>query len=204
MNTHKLLFVLTLLFFAASCGEKQFEYKYQDRPQISKCTEPNKPLLFEAMYSFREDVAAKYNDKRFDKGSLAYYQNGYANFVFRASEGTVNVENVASPHTLEIAKRLKEETALWDFDNEKSNLNYKSDYVYCLIRNIKSPVIKNMIQQLNAVGSLSPEIMADLYRKNIGLMAEDQYLEMFIALDVFYQRLMESDAVSQNAETDPS
>ncbi|MGB0788953.1 MAG: hypothetical protein ACPG7E_00645 [Marinirhabdus sp.] len=185
-----LLLLLALTLPAACKKESPGTFKYQEQPKELKCQRPDMPLLYEAMHSFREDLAAHFDFKELGTGTDLYYQNGYNQYIYRGSEGTFNLNQFTSPHTLTLVEKLKKADNLWVYDGEKYTLDYKADFVHCLIRNIQNKTIRNMLQTLNAHNSLAPKLMAELHRKNVNSIHQDQHYLMFIALDTYYQQLV--------------
>jgi len=181
-----------LAFTTYSCNET-IEYKYLDKGQPVDCSEINSKLMHEALYSFEVDIAKKYNFKNYSPTENLYIKNGYANFIYRGAKGVADFKEIASPHTLKIFKELLKEKDLWLTDSDNSNLNYKHPFVICLLSNIKNSDIKATLLNLNEANSLDPALIADLLRKNIRDADTDKYFAMYIALDMYYQNLINVD-----------
>jgi len=184
-----------------SCKTKpSIEYKYQDKPQIIDCPGLDKDLLHEALYSFEEDIANHYNFKNYHPGTFLFYQHGHMSFIYFGCVGEADFKKIVSPHTIEIFKELQKETSLWDLENSGSKLNYKHEFVTCLLSNFENQGIKSSIEALIETNTMSPKIMAHPLRRNISEANTNKYFAMYVALDAFYQQLFDVDLL-QDLET---
>ena len=185
------ILILMILMLVSSCKE-HIQYKYQDQVRVVTCTGADSDLMHEAYYSFLDDIYEYTKKNELNPDFITTYYS-LAQYIFRGAMGELNYLNIASPHTVELAKKLKKEQDLWNMDSNNSNLNYHNEYVNCLIENIKNEEIKLKITALRDTNSLSPMILAEIYRINIIDIQTDKYFEMFLSLDTFYQFLMEVD-----------
>ncbi|MEZ4779052.1 MAG: hypothetical protein R2786_06675 [Flavobacteriaceae bacterium] len=193
MKVFKFL-VVTLLAAACFSCEKPLEYKYQDKPQLVECPGADKALMHEALYSFQEDIGAYYNKNReYKKGTPNYYIEGYMNFVYFGFSGEAKFDEIVSPHSLQLLKKLKQIDGLWNIGNTKSNLNYHSDYVNCLFENISDQDIKARLLSLRKVNYLAPDKIAEPMRVDVQKIVGDSYLAMYMMLDAYYQYLINYD-----------
>lgn len=182
------LFIGIILFIGC---EKPLDYKFQDKPQKVECPGIDKSLMHEALYSFQEDLGAQYNDYTdYKKGGTQYYMEGYAQFVFFGFSGTAPYQKMVSPHSLDILKELQNERDLWTSKNGKIALNYSSDYVSCLLTSIANEELREKLNSLKEVDYLTPQIIAETMRINVIEVVQDPYLAMYMALDAYYQPLM--------------
>ena len=189
MKNTLLLIIITFLFTGCS---KPFSYKYQDERQEIVCSDMNVKLLNEALYSFKEDISRQYLKEISDKDYLNF-SFSYAQYIYRGAEGTAPYNEIVSSYTLKVFDELKKHSNLFIKREGKSNLNYQSDFVKCLVNGIKDVDMKNKIKNLIEVDYLSPEVMAEIYRvTNADAETDANYL-MFIALDTFYQRFFDID-----------
>ena len=192
MNNMKKLFV-TLIIIASyySCGGDLLEYKYQDKELTIDCKEIDIPILKEALYSFEDDIASFYNNENYSPGTSIYYQFGYANFIYTGSTGEADFKNIVSPHSLSVLSELRKEPELFIEKKGASNLNYQHEFVQCLINQIKNTEIQDKIKTLLSVDFLTPKNMAEFYRVNIEDAKTDRHFALFIALDTYYQYLID-------------
>ena len=78
--------------------------------------------------------------------------------------------------------------------NPHSKLNYKHEFVECLLANIQNKDIASTISSLREINTMSPRIMAEPFRKNVGdAYEDDKYFAMYLALDTYYQHLIDVD-----------
>ena len=190
--------VLLLAFIAtiASCS-KPFPYKYINEEQTIDCPNINKEIVHEALYSFKNDISKYYLEEIQEKDYLNFLYS-YNQYIYRGAKGNVNFKEIASTHTLQIVEELKKEKNLFIKVKGKSNLNYQNEFVTCLINNIKNEEIRNKIINLIGVDYLSPEVMAENYRKTTSDTEEDSNYLLFVALETYYQRLLDLDIPEYN------
>jgi hypothetical protein len=179
------------LFIASACNES-FEYKYDDKPMQVSCPGANEKLLNEALYSFFDDVTAYYRTQSNDpsEGGMSTYE-AYANYAYGGALGDVDYKSIVSEHSKNVMNELKKETQLWDKKPAMSNLNYNSEFVNCLITNIKDKDIVATIQALRTANSMTPRLMADRFRLSVKAAMDDPNYAMYIALDTYYQYLFD-------------
>lgn len=190
MRKNNFILLLSAVFVMMGC-EKPMEYKFQDKPQKVDCPGLDKSLMHEALYSFQEDIGAHYNlYTDYKKGSSTYYMEGYAQYVYFGFSGSAPYGEIVSSHSLYILDRLRDEPDLWTSKQGMVNLNYNSDYVSCLFSSILDEELRNKMLSLKDVGYLTPQIIAETMRVNVIQVVQDPYLAMYMALDSFYQPLM--------------
>ncbi len=159
--------------------------------QVS-CAGANDKLLNEALYSFFDDITVYYRTKSNDpsQSGMSTYE-AYANYVYNGALGQADYESIVSNHTKNVMNELRKETQLWDRKPAMSNLNYNSEFVNCLISNIKDKDMALSIQALNSANSMTPKLMADRFRLSIKAALVDPNYGMYIALDTYYQYLFD-------------
>lgn len=197
MKTRILLLIAVIAMY--SCGEP-IAYKYQNKEMDIACAGIDPSLLKEALYSFENDISAYYNNEQYSPGSAVYFEFGYANFIYPGATGTADYAKIASSHTIAIMHILKKEESLWNKNAKDSKLNYKHPFVKCLIENIDNKEIKEKIETLQSVNYFTPTIMSEFYRVHVGDALTDKHFALFIALETYYQNLLEIDfsAMSKN------
>jgi len=183
-----LLFIIPLL---NSCKEP-LQYKYLEEVRVVQCEGADIDLMHEAYYSFREDIYEFYKKIETNPEFTTVFYS-LAQYIYKGAMGELDYLVYASPHTLNLVEELKKNEDLWNMDSKKSNLNYNNEFVNCLIENIKNEEIKVTINALRESNSLSPMILAEIYRVNIKDTQTDKHFEMFLAFDAYFQYLMEVD-----------
>jgi len=184
----KKLFILLISILALTSCKEPIEYKYQDRELGIECTGLDSKLVKEAYYSFRNDLA-EYTRKNMAKIDNLNYPFSLALYVFKGAEGTADYKNIVSPHTIKILNELKKETQLWDLQSDKSNLNYHSELINCLIEGIQNDEVKQAILSFREVNSQNPKSFAELYRTSIVGTNKDMHFATFLAFEIYYQYL---------------
>jgi len=179
------------LLITSACNEP-FEYKYNDKPMQVSCSGANEKLLNEALYSFFDDITVYYRSKSNDpsESGMSTYE-AYANYVYAGALGDADYKSIVSEHTKNVMKELRKETQLWDKKPAMSNLNYKSEFLNCLINNIKDKDMVATIQALTSANSMTPKLMADRFRLSTKAALVDSNYGMYIALDTYYQYLFD-------------
>ncbi len=185
-----ILVLLAILVLFPQC-EKPLEYKFTSRPFQLNCTTTNKDLLKEALYSFQDDISKYYNDPDIILGTKSAYMYSYRQFIFRGFDGVAPFAEIASPHTLEVLEKLKKVDGLWDRNREGTNLNYTGELMSCIFENIKDEELKTRFSSLLKVDYLTPKIMAEPMRQQVGKVFNDEHLATYIALDAYYQYLLD-------------
>ena len=191
-----ILFQLIFIATLSSCSEP-FPYKYQNEEQIIECSQIDSKLIHEALYSFKNDISKYYLKEIQDKDYLNF-THSYNQYIYTGAMGDVNFKEITSPHTLLVVNELKKDKDLFIKVNGENTLNYQSEFVKCLINNIKHEEIKNKIINLIDVDYLSPEIMAENYRRtSMDTHIDPNYL-MFVVLDTYYLRLLDIEIPENN------
>ena len=192
----KVFVLLVLVIFIAGCGES-ITYKYQNNELNMAYQGEDTNLLKEALYSFENDIAVYYENEEYSLGPSVNVEYGYASFIYPSASGTADFKKIASPHTTKIVELLKKEESLWNKNGKDSKLNYNHELVKCLINNIQNAEIKERIETLLDANYFSPTIMTEFYRVNIGDALTDKNFALFIALETYYQNLLEIDFSSE-------
>ncbi|WP_034059630.1 hypothetical protein [Lacinutrix jangbogonensis] len=180
----KLLALVILVTFSSCDNSKKIEYKYAESPKLLACDYPNGDLLKEAVYSFENDITNAYDEK---------YKNvtkGYSSFINYRVRGNVNIKDIASEHSLKIAKALKEDTSLWVTTNGKTSLNNSHPLIDCIANNIKDKDIKATYNALLATNSLKPKLILPLLSSSAKVMQADGNLKSYVAFELFYSQLL--------------
>jgi len=192
----KLFFLFVLIGITYSCS-KPFTYKYQNEPQTIDCPSIDTKLIHEALYSFKNDIS-KYYLREFQEKDYLNFPSSYNQYIYRGAKGDLKFKEIASTHTLKIVGELKKEKNLFVKIKGKSNLNYQNGFVKCLINNIENEEMRNKIINLIDVDYLSPEVMAENYRKTTRVAEIDSNYLMFIALDTYFLRLIDLEIPETN------
>ncbi|MDC8003500.1 hypothetical protein POV27_05520 [Aureisphaera galaxeae] len=184
------LVLLAALFLFPQC-EEPLEYKYKERPLNISCASVDNDLLREALYSFQDDMAKKYNDPDIILGTKSSYIHSYRQYIYRGMNGQAPYKEMASPYTLEILEKLKNVEGLWDMEREGSHLDYTGEFMSCIFENIKDEELRTRINSLVEVNYLTPKNVAEIMRQNVNKAFNDEYLAIYIALDGYYQYLLD-------------
>ena len=191
------LFAISLLIASTSCKkEVSVDYKYADSPKVLACDFEKTQLYNEAVYSFENDIAAFY-DKQNKSVTRAYSQ-----FTSNALNGRLKVEDIASEHSLEIAKALKTDASLWSVTGTNTTLNYSHPVVDCIVNNIKDAGLKTTFNALLSTNSMRPNLILTPLRNSPGRLQADGSLKTFLALEFYYSKLLNVD-VSQLKKPEP-
>ena len=186
--------LLGLLIGLTACNSGP-EYRYQDLPQVVDCNEMPQDFMHELMYSFREDIGIYYNQySDYIEGTTGYYFEAFGNYVYFGFDGTARFDDIASEHSRELLKELRTNKDFWVVKNDQQRLNYAHPYLMCLIDGVKNDNLRVSLQNLRKANSLSPELIAETMRINFQEILGDPNLAMYLALDGFYQPLINRSA----------
>lgn len=181
-------FAITLLISLVSCKkEAALEYKYAGSPKVLACDFPKEQLYNEAVYSFEKDIANLY-DKKGQSVSKAY-----SLFVANALNGRLKIEDLASEHSFNIAKALKEDTTIWNTNGKDVTLNYSAPFMDCIANNIKISGFKTTFNSLLATNSMRPLLILTPLRTSARQLQGDGSLKTFVAFEYYYAKLMNMD-----------
>jgi hypothetical protein len=193
-----ILLLIVSIFF--NCKEEKKEitfsdYQYADKQQVLACDNFNSKLLNEALYTFENDLL-NYNNN--DNQNLT---QAYSQFVRLAIYGNVKYADMVSPHNLTVFEALKKEVALWSINDSKSNLNYNNLVVHCIGNNIQDTGLKTTFNALLSTNSMSPKLFGAPLVSNFRAAAKDRYLAAYIALDLYFAKLIDIDFTNVAIET---
>lgn len=183
-----LLIAIALLF--TSC-EQSFQYKYQDKPQLVNCPGANAQLMNEALYSFYDDITQYYRAKNKPSSEGMSTLEAYANFIYFGAMGEADYGGIISDHSRLIIAQLKKEKQLWNMGGAYSNLDHSSEFVSCLFSKMTNKELKTTISSLQKINSVSPKLLAERFRINTSDAIDDPNFGMYIALDTYYQYLID-------------
>ncbi len=191
-NLITLLIVFT--FFACKNNNTLSSFKYANKPDVLTCKGANYKLYKEALYSFEDDIF-KFYGKGNPNASLL---QAYSQFIRSSLYSQLKLEDIISEHTLAVFKALKEEEDLWDANNPKSYLNYKSKIISCVSQNIQDNGLKITLNSLISTNFMSPQLFGPPLMAKFNNTLSDKYLATYVALDLFYAKLFDVDLSKVN------
>ena len=195
---NKIVLILVTIATLSSCSDSDpFSYKYQNEQQVINCSNSDSKIMNEALYAFREDISRHFL-KEIQKKEYLNFLFSYQQYIYRGAKGNLFYKEIVSDHTLKVYNELLKQDDLFIKSKGKSNLNYKNEFVQCLINNIQNTEMKNKIIDLINVDYLSPDVMAENYRITTEDANTDPNFLLFIALDTYYQRLLDLDIPNTN------
>ncbi|TYA84359.1 hypothetical protein [Seonamhaeicola marinus] len=188
-----LALTLTVVLFNCKNETIDMEYKFSNMPEAVTCEVTNKKLYQEALYSFEMDILNFYGKNNRNENALPNLTYAYNLFVRNAIYSRVPYESVVSQHSLEVFKALKNDNTLWDAENTKSHLNYDSDVISCIAKNIKNENLNTSFNALLSIDDLSPKLFGAPLASNSKNALSDKHLATYIALDLYYSKLFDVD-----------
>ncbi|AUS04557.1 hypothetical protein [Pseudotamlana carrageenivorans] len=189
-NTLKLIFFTFLISVTYGCKQEDSfkNYKYDKQPDIISCKNINTKLLKEAVYSFEDDIL-KYTKLGNPNNDLAQaYNQTIRSAVYRR----LRVQDIASPHSLEVLEALKKQPNLWAKSNEKTHLNYQNATTKCIANNLKDRNLKTTFNALLNTNSLTSKLFGTPLMTKYRNALNDKHLATYIALDLFYAKLIDT------------
>ena len=193
MNSLKQFTLLCLTVFLTYGCNDSLKYKYDAEPILVSCQGADSQLLNEALYSFFDDIEIYYGTTSNGKVNKMDVSEAYANFIFKGANGEADYGKIVSPHSLKVLEKLKKEKELWLDNSKGSRLDYNAQFVSCLISNIEDKNIKITIKALKDTGNLNPKIISERLRlAGLNALSQPNFI-MYIALDTYYQYLLDLD-----------
>lgn len=180
----KKIVFLILTASIISCNQKaEFDFKFADQEQVITCSEQNNALLNEALYSFENDILTKYDSINRLKSKA------YGAYIYRGMDGSAKYEEIMSSNTQAIVDALIAENILI-VDKFPSHLNYEHPAVLCIVNRIKDENLRTTLNGLIDTRSMNPKLFNSRLR-NFGRNADkDRYQALYIALDGYYQQIL--------------
>lgn len=189
MNSKITLFTILLVVTFFGCkNENTFtDFKYTDKPDVLVCDGANYKLYQEALYSFEDDIL-----KFYGKGNPnATLLQAYSQFIRNSIYNRLKFEDIISKHTQKIFEALKNEADLWDANNTKSHLNYRSKIVECISKNIQDQALKTTFNSLVSTNFMDPKLFGSPLMTKYKNTLNDKYLATYVALDLYYAKLFD-------------
>ncbi|TYB70520.1 hypothetical protein ES676_13395 [Bizionia saleffrena] len=190
--------VLLILFSLSGCQkEERIVYKYTEQPDLIICDVKNEDLYNEAIHSFENDIFAFYD--AIDQSPL----KGYTQFTALALNGRLKVEDIASEHSLKLAKALKNDNQLWQTTAGIRTLNYSSLLMDCLVNKIKNDDLKTTFNALLSTNSMRRNTILTPIRNNARQLLTDKSLKAFVAFEYYYAVLMDKKSAQLTIKVAP-
>lgn len=182
--------ILMLILTLTACHQGP-EYRYEDQPRVVDCPGMSEDFMHELLYSFREDIGAFYNQYTdYIQGSKSYYYEAYGQYIYFGFSGTARFDDIASEHSRALLQELRKDKDFWIIKDGQERLNYNHPYLKCLIDGVADDDLRVSLQNLRQANSLTPELIAETMRINFQKVLADPNLAMYMALDGYYQPLI--------------
>ena len=182
------IILLTLTISISSCKqEPKLDYKYADQENFFLCSEADMDLLKEATYAFEDFILKNYDYSQNSDIKLAY-----RNFLTNARHDLIPMAERLDPYEISIIKALKNEGHLWTI-SEHPKLNYKAAITSCISNTIQNDQFKNIFAALASSSTLKSTTVAPLILADLDLATKDKSIATYIALDMFYAKLINLD-----------
>ena len=189
-----LIGILILILTVTACHQGP-EYRYQDQPVVVDCPGMSEDFMHELLYSFREDIGTFYNQySDYIEGSKSYYFEAYGQYIYFGFSGTARFDDIASEHSRALLQELRKEKEFWIVKDGQERLNYNHPYLKCLIDGVADDDLRVSLQNLRQAKSLTPELIAETMTINFQKVMADPNLAMYLALDGYYQPLINRSA----------
>lgn len=189
------VFALLITLLTQTACHQGPAYRYQDQPIVVDCPGMSEDFMHELLYSFREDIGAFYNQYTdYIQGSKSYYYEAYGQYIYFGFSGTARFDDIASEHSRALLQELRKDKDFWTIKDGQERLNYNHPYLMCLIDGVADNDLRISLQNLRQANSLTPELIAETMRINFQKVLADPNLAMYMALDGFYQPLINRSA----------
>ncbi|OMP30469.1 hypothetical protein [Mangrovimonas sp. DI 80] len=160
---------------------------YANRNEIKLCNSKDSLLLNEALQSFETDLLDTYGDEK--KNS----NRAYTQFFNAVRTKRIDYTTMASDHTKEVLGALKTQQGLWVTDGTEYHLNYNNPIVECVSTNMTESGFKTTFKALLDTNSMSYRMYGEAIRKQTTVLNKDKYLALFVALDMYYAKMLNID-----------
>ncbi len=184
---------LTVVLFNCKKDGYDLTFKYASNPVPYACENNNNSLYSEALYSFENDILKYYGINKRNKNALPNLNTAYKTFISNIVYNNIPYEKVISAHSIEVFKALKKDGDLWDAQSPNSHLNYSSNIISCIAKNIKNENLKTTFNSLLSVNNLSSKLFGPALRSSKISPLSDKHLASYIALEMYYSKLFDID-----------
>lgn len=191
------LVLITVLFLSGCAKEERIVYKYTEQPDFVICDLKNEDLYNEAIHSFENDIFTYYDT--ISQSPL----KGYTQFTAFALNGRLKVEDIASEHSLKLAKLLKKDNQLWQTTSGITTLNYSSLLMDCIVDNIINDDLKTTFNALLSTNSMRRNTVLTPIRNNARQLLTDRGLKTFVAFEYYYAVLMDIELSQLTSTLEP-
>ncbi|WP_435577612.1 hypothetical protein [Gilvibacter sp.] len=181
--------IALLSLFLIGCQEPM-EYRYADQPQPVTCSGANLKLMHEALYAFEFAISEHYNFRNYSPTTPVYKENGYAQFMYSGINNTAPFVDIMDEHSQTVAKVLSEQDELWVIKDDQYQVNYKGEFVACLVTKIEDQEIREILQSLIAADAIEARLLSPPLRKRAVNTVDDPELAMIVALEAYYKNLL--------------
>ncbi len=183
-----ILLLISILFTSCKKEATLSEYKYSDNNFQVNCESIDVNILKEAVFSFEDDITT-----HFAKKGTKNLSQAYSRTVNLALYGRAKYNEIVSPHTIEIFNILKEEEDLWKVEGASKSLNYNSEFVKCLGKNLTDKDLNTTFNALLTTNSMTSKLFGEPLRRKAYLAVRDKNLATYIAFDMYYSKLFDLD-----------
>ncbi len=157
----------------------KIDYKYASQPELITCKIEDQALIKEALYAFESDIREAYN--KTNKNPERTFQG----FVTRLLNKTFKANEVATKHSLKIAKALQQSK------HYKNNLfEINGVFANCIFDNIKDNNLKTSLNALRKANSLRPNVVLSTFRNYSRNFTIDKNLTALLAFEYYYNQVM--------------
>ena len=180
---------MALLCVTTSCKEEpKLAYKYSDKDPMFLCSEADMDLINEAVYAFEDFILTNY-DFALNKELSSVYKNFFNN----AEMGLTPMAERADDHLIQIINALRNEKDLWNINEGMYSLNLDSNLLTCLANGIQDESFGRIFETLVSSRTLRTTTIAPLMRQQAFLLKEDKAISTYVALDMFYAKILDID-----------
>lgn len=196
---NKSIRIIALLLFTSiiiSCESKpKYEQKFSEEKRIITCNGFDDELLKEITYRFEEFAETNYDFRNQDILDVSI-----GNFLFNSSYGYLPYAERFDEEMLSFIASLKNIEDLWQVKNGETYLNTKHPVVQCLVDQMPQGTFNNAFKALVESNTIRHASMATLIRGEFPKVSEQNAVRAYIALDIFFARVVSLDYEQPKAE----
>lgn len=179
---------LLLLLISSSCKpEPKLDYKFINQENYFKCSEVDIDFFNEATYAFEDFIIKNYDFSQNGDIKLAY-----RNFLINARHDLIPMAERLDDYLISVIKTIKNEKNLW-VASEHPKLSHTAAITTCISNSIQDDKFKNIFAALASSSTLKSSTVAPLIQADLDLAINDKSVATYIALDMFYAKLINLD-----------
>ncbi len=187
--TKKIALIAILISTIFACNNStKLTYKYTEKDDPFKCANQDMKLVKEALYVFEDYILKNYDFK--NRGLVL---SSYDSFLLNSGHNFIPMAERIDEHMKTVFYTLREQENLWKTVDDQVLLDYNSNLVQCIVENVQDDQIRKVLDALLQTKTLKASTVAPILKRNAAQLQKDKALASFVALELFYAKLVDLD-----------